>query len=138
MLRSRRRRARGEQAQAKIEMNSLIDLTFLLLVTFIVTLPAIEQGVSIMLPQGKTDKLPDPKDKPKTVSIDASNQVFFGTRPVTLDELRQELTALVKENPQAPVLVRGDERLNYGAVMDVIKVVYACHVTKMALVTEEK
>ena len=36
------------------------------------------------------------------------------------------------------VLVRGDERLEYGAVMDVVKVVYGCHVRKMALVTKEK
>jgi biopolymer transport protein ExbD len=34
--------------------------------------------------------------------------------------------------------VRGDERLEYGEVMDVVKVVYKCQVHKMALVTVEK
>ena len=57
-----RRRSRVERQKAEIGMNSLIDLTFLLLVTFIVTLPALEQGISIMLPQAKTDQLPT-KDK---------------------------------------------------------------------------
>ena len=37
--------------EAKVDMTSLMDLTFLLLVTFIVTMPALEQGISIMLPQ---------------------------------------------------------------------------------------
>ena len=52
----RRRRHRGDKPKAQVDMTSLIDLTFLLLVTFIVTLPALEQGVSIMLPQAKTDQ----------------------------------------------------------------------------------
>ena len=47
----RRRRVRGEKPKAAVDMTSLIDLTFLLLVTFIVTLPALEQGVSILLPR---------------------------------------------------------------------------------------
>ena len=51
--RGRSRRASG--AKANIDMNSLIDLTFLLLVTFMVTIPALEQGVSILLPRAKTD-----------------------------------------------------------------------------------
>ena len=42
-----RRRRRVERPKAQIDMNSLIDLTFLLLVTFIVTLPALEQGVNL-------------------------------------------------------------------------------------------
>ena len=61
-----RRRSRIERQKAEIGMNSLIDLTFLLLVTFIVTLPALEQGISIMLPQAKTDQLPT-KDKKANV-----------------------------------------------------------------------
>ena len=31
--------------KASIDMNSLIDLTFLLLVTFMLTIPALEQGI---------------------------------------------------------------------------------------------
>ena len=45
---------------------------------------------------------------------------------------------MVERDADVPVLVRGDERLEYGAVMDVVKVVYKCHVRKMALVTVEK
>ena len=42
-LRSRRKhKGRTEGAKANIDMNSLIDLTFLLLVTFILTIPALE------------------------------------------------------------------------------------------------
>ena len=41
-----------------IDMTSLIDLTFILLITFIITTPALEQGLSVRLPHGKTESLP--------------------------------------------------------------------------------
>ena len=135
MSRRSRRRVRGDGAKATIDMNSLIDLTFLLLVTFILTLPALEQGISIMLPRAKTDTLPNKNSKANTVS---QTGTFFNNTPITLDALESELLAKVKEDPDVPVLVRGDERLTYGAVMDVVKLVYKCKVKRMALVTVEK
>ena len=88
MLR-RRRRLRGEKPKASIDMNSLIDLTFLLLVTFIVTLPALEQGISIMLPQAKTDELPTKNKKANTITVDKDNVIFLNDKPLTLEELER-------------------------------------------------
>jgi len=119
-------------------MTSLIDLTFLLLVTFIVTLPALEQGISILLPQAKTDQLPTKDRKANTVTVDAANRIFLNDRPVSSEELERSLMAMAAEDPEVPVLVRGDERLNYASVMDVVKIVYKCNIRKMALVTVEK
>lgn len=134
----RRRRYRGDKPKAQVDMTSLIDLTFLLLVTFIVTLPALEQGVSIMLPQAKTDQLPTKDNKANTVTIDALNRVFLNNKPITPEELETTLAAMQSEDPDVPVLVRGDERLEYGQVMRVVKILHKCKIRKMALVTVEK
>ena len=134
----RRRRGRGEKPKAQVEMTSLMDLTFLLLVTFIVTMPALEQGISIMLPQAKTDQLPMKDRKANVVTVNKDNVIFFKDKPVTLDELESTLKAMAAEDPDVPVLVRGDERLDYGSVMQVVKVVYRCKVRRMARVTVEK
>ena len=137
-LRSRRKhKGRTEGAKANIDMNSLIDLTFLLLVTFILTIPALEQGISIMLPRAKTDTLPNKNNEANTITVSQTG-TFLNNAPVTLEALEQDLLAKVKEDPDVPVLVRGDERMTYGAVMDVVKLVYKCKVRKMALVTVEK
>ena len=119
-------------------MTSLIDLTFLLLVTFIVTLPALEQGVQIMLPRAKTDELPTKNKKANTISCQYPNGYLLNDQPLTLSELEEKLQAMAAEDPEVPVLVRGDERLEYGAVMDVVKIVYRCKIHRMALVTVEK
>jgi biopolymer transport protein ExbD len=137
---SRRGRHRGRIGglKASIDMNSLIDLTFLLLVTFMLTIPALEQGISIMLPRAKTDVLPSKNAKANTITVNVDHQIFLNDVPVSIDQLESDLKAMVEKDADVPVLVRGDERLEYGAVMDVVKVVYKCHVHKMALVTVEK
>lgn len=139
MSRRRRRGGRGGGlAQAKINMDSLIDLTFLLLVTFMVTIPALQSGISIMLPRAKADTLPNKDNKASTITLDAQGKLWFGDVPTTIDELEAILKSKVAEDPDVPVLVRGDERLDYGSVMDVVKIVYKCKVRKMALVTVEE
>ena len=137
---SRRGRHRGRIGglKASIDMNSLIDLTFLLLVTFMLTIPALEQGISIMLPRAKTDVLPSKNAKANTITVNVDHQIFLNDVPVSIDQLESELKAMVERDADVPVRGGGDERLEYGAVMDVVKVVYKCHVHKMALVTVEK
>ena len=137
-MRRRGRSHRLEKPKATIDMTSLIDLTFLLLVTFIVTLPALEQGISILLPQAKTDELPTKNNKANTVTIDRNSLIYLNDKPTTLEELKQTLLAMAQEDPDVPVLVRGDVTLPYGTVMDVVKVVYDCKIHRMALVTVEK
>ena len=138
MSRRGRHRGRFGGLKASIDMNSLIDLTFLLLVTFMLTIPALEQGISIMLPRAKTDVLPSKNAKANTITVNVDHQIFLNDVPVSIDQLESDLKAMVEKDADVPVLVRGDERLEYGAVMDVVKVVYKCHVHKMALVTVEK
>ena len=119
-------------------MTSLIDLTFLLLVTFIVTLPALEQGVSIMLPKGKTDEIKLKDNKANTITVNFPTGYFLNGRPTTLDEVEETLKGMVAADPEVPVLIRGDERCDYGTIMDVVKIVYKCQVRKMSLVTVDK
>ncbi len=134
----RSRRGRRGAAPAEISMDSLIDLTFLLLVTFMLTIPALEQGITIQLPRAKTDTLPTKDSKANTITIDAENRVYMNNTPVSHEDLEADLKAKVAADPDVPVLVRGDERLQYGAVMEVVKIVYKCQVRKMAIVTKEE
>ena len=138
-MRRRRSRSQGEKPKATADMTSLIDLTFLLLVTFIVTLPALEQGIQINLPeQKKNPELPHKQNKANEVTIDVHNNIYLNKEPMTIEELAVRLRAMVDEDPDVPVLVRGDEALDYGSVMKVVKVLYDCKAYKMALVTVEK
>ena len=134
----RRNHARREGAKANIDMNSLIDLTFLLLVVFIVTLPTLEQSVHIVLPVGKTESQKDDK-QPKnfSVSIDKQGKIFLGEEPVTQDILKERLAKAVQEDPESNVLIRGDVGAAYGDVSSIVKIAKDCNVKHLGLVSKE-
>ena len=62
-------------------MNSLIDLTFILLVVFIVTLPTLEQSIHVLLPVGKTQKAQNDKKKVFSITVDSIGKLFVGDAP---------------------------------------------------------
>ena len=133
----RRRRLRREGAKASIDMNSLIDLTFLLLVVFIVTLPTLEQTIHVALPVGKAQKQDD-KKKNFSVTIDSTGRIFLGEMPVTHDDLKARLSQAVAEDPETSVVIRGDVRVGYGDVYSVVKTAKDCNVKHLGLVSKEK
>ena len=131
-------RARREGAKASIDMNSLIDLTFLLLVVFIVTLPTLEQSIHVMLPVGKTSKAQDDKKKTFSITVNSTGQIYVGEVPTTREDLKASLTKAVADDPELSVLVRGDVRVGYGDVYEVVKIAKDCNVKHLGLVSKEK
>lgn len=133
----RRARARREGSKANIDMNSLIDLTFLLLVVFIVTLPTLEQTVHVVLPVGKAESQKDDKKKICSVSIDKGGKLFLGEVPTTHDALKAALDAAVAEDPDVNVLIRGDVGAEYGQIYEVVRIAKGCNVKHLGLVSKE-
>ncbi|MGI6099847.1 MAG: ExbD/TolR family protein [Kiritimatiellia bacterium] len=119
---------------SEVQMTSLMDLSFLLLITFIITYPVLEQGINVKLPRGTADAIENLKSQ--TVDVDAQGGVFLNNRRISLEALENELTALIGQDPQTAVLVRGDERIDYGQIVQVLRVLHKAGVTRMALVTE--
>jgi biopolymer transport protein TolR len=117
-----------------INLTPLMDLTLILLITFIITFPLIEQGIPINLPQGKSDELTP--DKARTITINQEGRTFLNDLELSLDELQDHLSRLVAIDPSVVVMVRADEHLEYGRVVDVLKLLHKAKVSKMALVTQ--
>ena len=136
MSRRRRARARRGMSKADINMNSLIDLTFILLVVFIVTLPTLEQTIKVLLPVGKAQKQDD-KKKNFSVTVDSTGKLFLGEAPVTMEDLKARLTQAVTEDPEVSVVIRGDVRVGYGDVYEVVKTAKNCNVKHLGLVSKE-
>ena len=137
MSRRSRARARRGGTKADINMNSLIDLTFILLVVFIVTLPTLEQTIKVALPVGKAQKQ-DEKKTNFSVTVDSTGKLYLGETPVTMEGLKERLTQAVAEDPDVSVVIRGDVRVGYGDVYDVVKTAKDCNVKHLGLISREK
>ena len=115
-------------------MTPLMDLTFLLLITFIITYPLMEQGIPVNLPQGKANQLS--ADKALTITIDREGQVFLDSNQIESGQLAVSVRAFASSDPTVTVLVRADSDVRYAAVVDVLKILHDAKITKMALVTQ--
>ncbi len=117
-----------------INMTPLMDLTFLLLITFIITFPLVEQGIPVNLPKGKAQEIPQLKTA--TLSLNSRGEIFLDKNRLPKGTLARTLTDLKAKNADLTVLVRADEKLDYGKVVEVLKILYDCKITRMALVTQ--
>ena len=119
---------------SEINMTPLMDLTFILLITFIITFPLIEQGIPVNLPKGKAADLDNPDTR--NISINALGMFFLDDQPITKKALVGEMQRTGELTPNTTVYVRADQTIDYGRVAEVMKVLYDAKITRMALVTE--
>ena len=118
---------------SEINMTPLIDLTFLLLITFIITFPLIEQGIPVRLPKGKASELDQANTF--TITLNDKAEIFFDEVPTGEEALAAELKAKAAENPDVTILVRADEEIAYGKVVAVLRLMHDANISRMALVT---
>ncbi|MBL7016519.1 MAG: biopolymer transporter ExbD [Kiritimatiellales bacterium] len=117
-----------------INMTPLMDLTFILLITFIITFPMIEQGIPVNLPKGKAADLDNPDTR--NITIDAVGTLFLDDEIVRKADLTGEMQRVGQLTPDTTVYVRADQSVDYGRVAEVMKILYDAKITRMALVTE--
>ena len=117
-----------------INMTPLMDLTFILLITFIITFPLIEQGIAINLPKGKAADMQDAVSR--TISLNLDKKLYLDKLPVSKDELLADMTEIGLNEPDTTIYVRADRKLPYGEVVDIMRVLHEANITRMALVTE--
>ena len=131
----RRRRARRSGAINEINMTPFIDVVLVLLIVFMVAAPMMTVGVPLDLPQSKASPL-NSDTKPVTLSIRQTGQVFLGEDELTDDTIVPKLTETAKSGFEERVFVRGDKRVDYGRVAQVMAIVTGGGFKKVALVTE--
>ncbi len=117
----------------EINMTPLIDLTFLLLITFIITMPLVEQGIPINLPKGKARDMDQTKSR--VITLDAEGRIYLDKAAITIAQLGEDMKALAQGEPELTVMVRADEKLAYGKVVEVMRTLSDAQVTRLGLVT---
>jgi len=133
---TKRRRRRGRRGGAinEINMTPFIDVVLVLLIIFMVAAPMMTVGVPLDLPQSKASPL-NSDVKPITLSIRQTGQVFLGEDELTDDTIVPKLMETAKTGTEERVFVRGDKRVDYGRVAQVMAIVTGGGFKKVALVT---
>ncbi len=117
-----------------INVTPMLDLAYVLLVIFIIMTTASVQGVKVDLPKTRTSASLA-KAGTKAVTISERGDVFLDAYPVSLELLETRLQQLKGANPGLPVVVKGDGRVHYGKVMQVLEMLKRIDITDVGLVT---
>lgn len=119
-----------------INITPMVDLTFVLLIIFIIMTTAAVQGIQVNLPQASNaPALEEPKTKAVTIMADGT--VFLDTYPVTMQELESRLASAYAADPGLPVVIKGDSTVQYQTVVDVLDMCGRIGITQIGLVTQK-
>jgi biopolymer transport protein ExbD/biopolymer transport protein TolR len=127
-------RGRDLQLAADINVTSLVDVAFVLLIIFMITAPIMQGGVDVQLPRAEARPL-QPQEG-MVVSVDRRGGIFVDETALSYEDFRAAFPAMVAARNPSGVYVRGDERAAYGTVLRVIATVRAAGIDNVGLVAE--
>jgi biopolymer transport protein ExbD len=125
-----------DEVISAINTTPLVDVMLVLLIIFLITIPAIIQNVAVELP--KERNLPT-QTKPENIliSVNKDGDIFWNQQLVPdTDALFERLKVVAVLVPQPEVHIRGDEQARYESIG---KVVYTCQrasIMKIGFITE--
>jgi biopolymer transport protein TolR len=130
-----RGRRRAYKQLSEINVTPFVDVMLVLLIVFMVSAPLMTVGVPVDLPRTAAPSLPA-DNKPVFVTVDTQNRVYVNETQVELANLVTLLSAIRETNPDVRVLVRGDQKIAYGMMLQVMGTITAGGFTKVGLVAE--
>ncbi|KAG0162624.1 Biopolymer transport protein exbD1, partial [Apophysomyces sp. BC1015] len=96
----------------EINMTPLVDVMLVLLIIFIVTIPAIQHAVKLDLPHASSQRQ-DVRPAHVTVSVNADGSVFWDDVKASDAELLQKIAAAAQASPQPELHLRADRKVAY-------------------------
>lgn len=133
--RSRSGRRSSYTKMSEINVTPFVDVMLVLLIVFMVTAPLLTAGVPIDLPKSQAKQIQDEDNKPIEVTVSNDGKIFVGETEVEMERLIALLSAMTNNDPERRVFIRGDQKLAYGQVMEVIGAINKGGFRKVALIS---
>lgn len=122
-----RRRSRGGRSDlpvnAEINVTSLVDVAFTLLVIFIITMPIMQGGIEVSVPRADVQPLTS-QDRPFYITVTVDGTIYMEESEVTLEGLEAGLGQLLGAGTIERVFIRADSLAPFGPVLRVIASTY--------------
>ncbi len=126
---------KDEEEDYNLQLTSLIDVVFLLLIFFMVSTSFVDftRRIDIQLPESESGIAVEEK-KPFLVEVGVEKRIALNGETIALDALRGALEAGVRSGKFKPSLtIKADKRLDYGYVVRVMGVISQAGVRDLSL-----
>ncbi|HUT99832.1 MAG TPA: biopolymer transporter ExbD [Myxococcota bacterium] len=129
---------------SEINVTPLVDVMLVLLIIFMVVTPMLQKGKAVQLPLASQPEKESDTGKDLIVSVEYlkrgatfSYNVYLGQSPVDKNNLATRLMDEMRKDPSKEIYLKGDKRLNYGSVREVMEVCHKAGFQQVKLATEE-
>jgi len=133
-----------QQRMAEINVVPYIDVMLVLLVIFVITAPLLSQGVNVNLPQAEAKAIASKDNLPIIVSVDNKGLFYLSisdnpntplSEQVLVNRVAAELSIAQQKNQNRMVLVKGDQDVAYGRVVDAMVLLQKAGAEQVGLMT---
>ena len=124
----------GLDVRAEINVTSLVDVAFTLLVIFMITAPILQGGVEIEVPRAPAAPLR--ASEGIVITIDRDGGLYLDDTPVTMEEFDAAVVQVIRRRDPEAVYVKGDAGVPYGVVLRVIGKLKEAEIETVSLVAE--
>lgn len=119
-----------------INVTSLVDVTMVLLIVFMVAAPIMKSSMEIAVPQAATVQ---PTDKDGiTIIIRKDGKIFIDDTPVDESSFDISFSQIYSGNSGQPVFLKADGEVPYAKILTVVDALRETGVTDLGLVAEPK
>jgi biopolymer transport protein ExbD len=102
-----------------IDLSSMIDCVFILLIFFIVSTVFVEEtGVTVNKPDVGAAAASLEKNS-ILIAVTSDNKIFYGGESIGIQGIIGKIKPLLTENPDMPVIIQGDKEASHGIVQQV-------------------
>ncbi len=113
-----------------IEITPLVDVVFLLLIFFLLTLVTVHPSIELALPEASTARVQD-RLSPYTIAVRADGTFTLNNEPAVIEDI-------MKIPPSSEVVLLEDKKGPYGVFITILDTLRKNGIDRISIVTDEK
>jgi biopolymer transport protein TolR len=126
-------RSPDRRVLSEINVTPMVDVMLVLLVIFMVTAPMLQRGTDVQLPQAQHSEVKE--QERLTLTLARDGRIYLNGEEVPRAALRDRLIAATRGRERT-VQFRGDARVPYGLVIEVMDTLRDAGIENVGMITE--
>ena len=126
----------SKEPMSEINVTPFVDVMLVLLIIFMVAAPLLSVGIEVDLPNTKAKPLETEKERPLTLTLDGTSNLFINEVKIEKSELRSKLLAIKKERESDEIYLRASKDIEYQNVAAILALVSNIGYSQISLVTD--